>query len=89
MKALINDNIQLFYSSELLEKFSRYNVSVVKNINDTRHVMIVPQKITLDEVQMNDLLNEIQESSEIDIEFVFTPLGGLGCEFCVTLFDAR
>lgn len=82
MKLLINKELTLDdfneddkYQLKLLKRFSVYHVSY------SDHIKLPVQKIVLDEYDMNVLFDEILYGVGVRV----TPLGGAGCDFCLTI----
>ena len=82
MKLLINKELTLDdfneddkYQLKLLKGFSVYHVAY------SDHIKLPVQKIVLDEYDMNILFDEILYGVDVRV----TPLGGSGCDFCLTI----
>lgn len=83
MKALIDYELRLEneykqIDTKILEEFSvQY-----KTFEDNDEVVIVPQKIDLEQEDMNTLFDEVFYD---DVNIVYVNLGGRGCDFCISI----
>jgi abortive infection bacteriophage resistance protein len=78
MKLVINRKLvfdKAETKEEILKEYSVYH----KTMQD--FIIIEPQKVVLDEFDMNVLFDEVIWNTPISV----TPLGGKGCDFCLTI----
>ena len=89
MKAIIESPISLVVMKERLPILKECSVSYYINYeyqynsNEWVNITVIPRKITLTELDMNELFFEIFISSNIKMEYV--GLGGRGCDFCINI----
>ena len=78
MKLLIDRKIELpEYNVGTIEILNRFSVNYIKN----EVLIISPQKVTINEINMNTLFSEVLFGIPISYGFI----GGEGCEFSLRI----
>ena len=68
----------------ICKKFGvQYTLKLAQNLNDTIDFVILVQKCTLDEVDMNELFADVLFLLDYDIQYGM--LGGKGCDFSIAM----
>jgi hypothetical protein len=81
-EAKLQDREDWEYISETLDRFSVHHD--IEYRDDAWYFTLYSQKVTLDEVQMNELFYDILFNA-LDYNLEYAPLGGRGCGFALEM----
>lgn len=77
-------------SVELQEVCDKFCVYCTIDFNESSNsVTLYPQKIVLDEVNMNELFSDVIFPVFGQVKLEYSPLGGAGCDFAIRLLPSK